>query len=263
MRRLSLFVLLAAVPGAALADPGSWEQVGEAGAWKATIAGSTLKGRMYTVETDGVLYATNLANGEWKAVGKAEFGGAKFMFAAGDFLYTIETDGSLYKVDPKDGSWVQLGQAGDWKGTLAGAVHKGRLYTTETNGALYATNLDNGEWKQLGKADFAGTKFMFSAGDHLCTIENDGSLYNVDPKDGSWGRLGDEGAWKGTLAGVVLKGRLYTTEDNGGFYDTNTENGVWKQLGKPDFGGTTFMFAAGDNVYTIEKDGSLYRVFVK
>ena len=32
------------------------------------------------------------------------------------------------------------------------------------------------------------------------------------------------------------------------------------KLGRPEFGSTAFMFAAGRWIYTIESDGSLYRV---
>ena len=242
---------------------GEWEQVGAAGAWKAAVAGSVLKDRLYSMEGNGALHGTDLGSGDGKQIGKAELAAAKFLFAAGEFLYAIDRDGSLFKVDPKDGVHHRLGDEGAWKGTLAGAVLKGQLYTTEENGGLYVTNLESGEWKQIGKAEFGDTKFMFAAGDRLYTIEKDGSLYKVDPTDGSWGQLGERGAWKDTLAGVILKGKLYTTETNGCFYETDLSNGAWVQLGKAEFGDTTFLFAAGEDAYTIEKSGSLYRVHVK
>ncbi len=263
MRRMSLLVLLAAAPGLTLADPGSWEQVGQGGAWKGTIAGTVFKGKFYSAEDNGNLYVTNLANGEWQQIGKTQFGGTKFLFAAGDHLCMINKAGSMFHIDPVTGEKKQVGDAGVWKGTLAGAVLKGQLYTTEDNGGLYVTNTETGEWKQIGKAEFGNTTFMFAARERIYTIESDGSLYKVDPVDGSWAQLGDAGAWKGTLAGAVLKGRIYTTESNGGLYDTNPENGQWVQLGKAEFGNTTFMFAAADDAYTIESDGSLYRVHVK
>ncbi|HVS34859.1 MAG TPA: hypothetical protein VMS17_04705 [Gemmataceae bacterium] len=263
MRRVSLFVFLAAIPCAAMADPGSWEQVGQGGAWKGTIAGAVFHGKLFSAEDNGNLYMTNLGSGEWQQIGKTQFGGTKFLFAAGDHLCMINKGGSMFHVDVETGEKKQVGDQGAWKGTLAGSVLKGKLYTTEDNGGLYVTDTESGEWKQIGKAEFGATVFMFAARDHIFTIENDGSLYKVDPSDGSWVQLGDAGAWKATLGGAVLKGRLYSTESNGGFYETNLENGKWVQLGKPDFGNTVFMFAAGENVYTIESDGSLYRVFVK
>ncbi len=221
-----------------------------------------LNGRLYTIENKG-LWETDLATGERKAVGKPGLADVKLLFAAGDRLGAVTGTGDLFRIDPATGEKQRLGDEGAWQGTLAGAVLKGKLYTAEDNGGLYATDPDAGEWKQLGKAEFGDTKFMFAAGDFLCTVEKDGSLYKVDPKDGAWAQLGEAGAWKETLAGVVLKGKLYTAETNGCFYETDLTNGAWVQLGQAEFGGTAFMFAAGEDVFTIEKSGSLYRVHVK
>ena len=41
---------------------------------------------------------------------------------------------------------------------------------------------------------------------------------------------------------------------------TNLADGSRKQIGKADFGTTVSMFAAGDNLWTIETDGNLFRV---
>ena len=51
--------------------PGSWEQVGPAGAWQPTLAGAVLNGRLYTTESNGGLYATDLDTGEWRQLGAA------------------------------------------------------------------------------------------------------------------------------------------------------------------------------------------------
>jgi len=185
--RITCRMLLALVAGwsavaGVRADPGSWERVGEAGAWKPTIVGAVLKGKLYTVETNGGLWETDLGTGTWKQLGKAEFGSTRFLLAAGNNLYTIETDGNLYRVNPNDGSWVGVGPAGAWKPTIAGAVLKGKLYTVENNNGLWETDLNTGGWSQLGKPEFGATRFMFAAGDHLYTIEEDGSLYRVSVK---------------------------------------------------------------------------------
>jgi hypothetical protein len=243
--------------------PGGWAGVGEGGAWKDTLAGAVLKGKLYSTESNGALYVTNLANGKWQPLGKAEFGDTTFMFAGPDKLYTIEKSGNLYRVDPATGGWEQVGDAGGWKNTQAGVVLKGKLYTTEAGGALYATDLATGKWKQVGKAEFGKAAFLFAAGDKLFSLDKDGSLYRVDPGDGGRSRVGGEAAWKGTKAGAVFDGRLYTAEANGTLTVTDLDNGKREQLGKAEFGNTRFMFAGKDEVYTIETDGTLYRVFVK
>ena len=243
-------------------EPGSWERVGAERAWKAVRAGAVFKDQLFTAEKNGTLQATNLSSGKRKQVGKAEFGETTFMFAGGDKLYTIETDGSLYRVDPGDGSWERVGAEGAWKAVRAGAIFKGKLYTTETDGALQATNLANGKRKPVGKADFAAATFLGVGGEKLFTIETDGDLYRVDPEDGARSRVGAEGAWKTIRAGAILKDRLYTAENDGTLQLGDLDAGERKQIGNPEFGNTTFMFRSGDQIFTIETDGSLYRVFV-
>jgi hypothetical protein len=271
--------LLAAVPaGAAPAErdlyvlgialdqagqPGGWVQVGAAGAWKETTAGAVLKGRLYTTESNGCLYVTDLGTGDWKQIGKPEFGATRLMFAAGDKLYTVETDGTLYRVDPNDGTWAGVGPGGAWKAARAGAVLGGRLYTAEDGGALWEANLTTGARKRVARGGFETTESVVAAGDRLCTIDGDGSLYRVNPADGSRERVGPAADWKSVRGRAVLEGRLYTAEADGGLRETDLRTGKREQLGSLEFGNTAFMFPAGDNLYTIETDGNLYRVIVK
>ena len=244
-------------------EEGSWQRVGPIGGWKNTLAGVFLKDRLYTVETNGILWRTNVETGVWTAVGRAEFANTRFMFAAGGCLYTIETNGCLYRVGPDDGSWTQVGAAGDWSNTRAGCVLGDRLYTIEKGGALYETNLGSGKWKQIGKAEFGKTSFVFSAGANLYSIESDGSLYRIHPGDGTWSQIGSAGTWKDTLAGTVVNGRLYTASRDGVLWETNLESGARRKIGGPDFAATTAMFTAGSVALTVETDGSLYQVNVK
>jgi hypothetical protein len=160
----------------------------------------------------------------------------------------------------RPGGWIQVGPPGAWKDTLAGTVLKGRLYTTESNGCLYTTDLDTGGWTQIGKAEFGATRFLFAAGDKLYTIETDGTLYRVNPNDGTWEGVGPAGGWKATLAGAVLKGRLYTAESTGGLRVTELNTGGSTRVGGTGFGATRFLFAAGDRLYAVETDGALSRV---
>ena len=66
--------------------------------WKDTVTGSTLGGKLYTIEKSGVLYETNLDSGKWKQLGKADFAKTAFSIAADKNIYTIEADGNLYEV---------------------------------------------------------------------------------------------------------------------------------------------------------------------
>jgi hypothetical protein len=257
------FVLVLLAGTLAAAAPGDWERVGKPGAWRGVLAGTALGGTLYAVETDGRLYATDPATGAWQQVGKADFRNTRFLFAASGRLYSIEQDGSLYRINPADGTWQRVGDAGAWKATVAGTVLAGTLYTAEAGGGLYATDLATGAWRQLGKPEFGNTRLMFDAGGRLHTIESDGSLYRVNPADGSWQRVGPKGAWRGVLAGAVVNGRLYAAESDGRLYETDPVGGGWRQLGQPQFGGTRLMFNIAEQLYSIERDGSLYRISVR
>ena len=239
---------------------GGWAQVGPDAAWKATIAGTILQGRMYTVESDGTLYATNLKTGAWEPLGKPVFRNTRFMLAEGTELYTVESTGNLYHVNPANGGRKQVGPDGAWKATIAATVLGSGIYTIESTGALYWTNLDTGGWRHIGKAEFADTRFLFGSGNSLYTIEADGSLYRVSPHDGSWARVGAAASWKGTIRGTVINGRLYTAEQDGKLYSTDLGSGQRASVGKAEFAGTRFMFPSGAKLYTIEESGNLYRV---
>lgn len=69
-----------------------------------------------------------------------------------------------------------------------------------------------------------------------------------------------QGDWRDTIALTIFNGHLYTIEKNGALYRTDLTTDKWIQLGKPDFATTQFLFADNQNLYTIETDGSLYRV---
>jgi hypothetical protein len=215
--------------------------------------------RLYTIETNGALYSTNLETGKWFQIGKPEFANTQFLFAVGVNLYTIERDGSLYRVNQSTGSWVRVGPAGAWSNTIAGTTLEGLLYTVGGSGALYETNPDTGGWRQVGRPDFGNTTLIFGAGPSLYTIERDGSLYRVNSANGSWSRVGEAGGWRNTLAATTLEGRLYTVEATGVLYETNLATGVWRQVGKSEFGGTRYIFSANGFLYTIEA-GNLYKI---
>lgn len=254
-----LFVALLlplALPGQA----GSFQRVGESKAWAGTIAAVGLDGKLYTVEKSGALYVTDPANGVWKQLGKPDFAATTLMMATAGKLFTIERDGSLYAINPGSGSWQRLGAAGAWAGTIAGVALNNKLYTVERSGALYVTDCANGNWKQLGKPDFAATSFLLAAAGRLYSIEKDGSLYAIEPASGAWKRVGAAAAWAGTIAAGGTPGAILTVEGSGKLYSTDPASGAWKQLGKPDFAATRFMLPCVGSLFTLEQDGSLYRV---
>ena len=178
IRVLWALYALAMLGTAARAGEFSKQAVGAPGGWAGTIAGATLNGKLYTAETAGSLYATDPADGSWSKIGGADFAHTAFLFATGDSLVSIEKDGSLYLINPADGSWKRSGPAGEWAGTIAGAMLGGTLYTVEAGGALYATEMEAGAWTQAGTG-FDGTAFLFAIAGRLCGIDADGQFFRA------------------------------------------------------------------------------------
>lgn len=244
-----------------MASKAGWERIGEAGAWKNTVVGVGGKGRLYTVESTGKLYATSGRTGGWDEIGSGY--NTKHLAIDGEHLYAIEADGSLYRVETEGGAWTRLGSKGDWKGTTAAVAMEGYLYTVSDN-TLYETNLADGEWEALGgegdEDDGWDTKFLFVDGEHLYALENDGTIYDIDD-DGSYERIGKAGDWKNTRTLATLNGKLYSVEESGVLYKTDLSTGRWEEYGSAeDFGGTQLLFGTGKAVYSVDGDGSLYKL---
>jgi hypothetical protein len=242
---------------------GSWEQVGEKAGWKATIAGTVLDGKLFTVESSGALYVTELDSGKWRPIGKREFGETKYMVSNGPSLYTIETNGTLYRVNPGDGTWQQVGAGGKWKSTIAATSLGENIYTIEASGGLNAVNPRNGRWRLVGDPVFANTHLLFASRDSLYTLEKDGSLFEVHPVDGTKTPLGQPAAWKNVINGTVLNDRLYTVGKGGFLNCTDPRTAQRQRVGAAEFGATQFIVPSGDKLYTIEESGNLYRVKVE
>lgn len=229
-----------------------------AGDWADTKHAVVLGGKLYTIETSGALYVTELPSGKWTQLGKAEFANTKFFFAGTTNLFTIEADGSLYRVSAADGSWVRVGKTGDWKNTMVGAMIGDKLYTVESEGALYETNTTSGAWRQIGKADFVRTKFFYSSGDRLYSIEGDGNFYSISPVTGAWQRIGTSNDWVNTNRSTMHNGKLYSTE-GGALFETDPLSGAWKKI-STEYIRVAFLFGAGSSLYYIEFNGNLYRI---
>ncbi|MCX6551216.1 MAG: hypothetical protein NTY02_09475 [Acidobacteria bacterium] len=239
---------------------GGLSPVGKAGDWANTIAGVARGDRIYTVDSAGALHVTDPAAGIGKKIGAGSFANTQFLFAALGSLYSIEQGGNLYVINPADGSKKPVGSPGGWAGTIAGVALNDKIYTVESSGAFYVTDPATGVWTRLGSVSFANVQHLFAAGGKLYSIEKTGNLYVINPVDGAVKGVGKAGDWIGTIAGVGAGGRLLTVEASGALYQTDAATGVWKGIGGPTFGGTQFMFACLDSLFTIEKSGNLYRV---
>jgi hypothetical protein len=80
------------------ARSGRWEHAGPAQGWRSLLAAVAIKDQLYSIQGKGTLHEARLPGGKRHQLGKADFGNTAFLFAGSQQLYTIETDGSLYAV---------------------------------------------------------------------------------------------------------------------------------------------------------------------
>ena len=233
----------------------SWKQWSEPGEWGATITGVGHKGRLYTVERDGSLYKTGARSGRSEKLDSGY--DTRFLVSDGDILVAIEKSGALYTIDPAEGSWVQLGEGNEWGNTVAADAMGGSLFTVEASGTLYHTDLETGEWEELG--DGFDTRYLWAWAGYVYILENDGTLYKVDPESGEYEQFGDSGAYANTTAATIHDGTLYTIED-GKLGATDIDDGAFEELSGPEYGNTRHLFGAADALYSIETDGTLYKI---
>jgi sugar lactone lactonase YvrE len=143
--------------------------------------------------------------------------------------------------------------------TLIGVGMGKNIFTVERDGNLYASNLKSNKWRQVGSG--YNTQFLVAdtsdASGNLFAIERDGTLYRVDPNSGDFEQIGADGYFKGCSAADAVDGVLYCTTA-GHMFSVDLEDGEIT-----DFGGaykTKALWYWQDYVYTLEQDGSLYKV---
>lgn len=122
--------------------------------WKNTLDGFIHGDILYTVESNGFIYCTDLNTGEWWFLYLNVFYG-KFFFKnckdESNFfpkMYMIDQNGNLFQLYNKN-YYTQFGKKGSWKNTTFLTVYKNKLYSLETSEKLYETDLKTGEWKEI------------------------------------------------------------------------------------------------------------------
>lgn len=115
--------------------------------WKNTLDGFIRGNVMYTVETNGFIYCTDLKTGEWWFMYHNQFFG-NFLFQVGDNMYLIDQYGSLFQIFNKN-YYVQLGKKNVWKNTTHLTVFNNKVFSIEATNKFYETTLKNGKYKEI------------------------------------------------------------------------------------------------------------------
>jgi len=115
--------------------------------WKNTLDGFIKGHVMYTVETNGFIYCTDLKTGEWWFMYHNQFFG-NYLFQVGDNMYLIDQYGSLFQIFNKN-YYVQLGKKNIWKNTTHLTVFNNKIFSIEATNKFFETTLKNGKYKEI------------------------------------------------------------------------------------------------------------------
>jgi len=122
--------------------------------WKNTLDGFIHGDILYTVESNGFIYCTDLNSGEWWFLYLNVFYGKFFFKNCNDVknifpkMYMLDQHGNLFQMFNKN-YYTQFGKKGSWKNTSFLTVFKNKMYSLETSEKLYETDLITGIWKEL------------------------------------------------------------------------------------------------------------------
>ena len=118
--------------------------------WKNTQAGFIKDDILYTAESNGFIYCTDLKTGEWWFLYLSQFWGNHFFHnPCSNKMFLIDHNGSLFQLFQKN-YYTQIGKKNSWKNTAHICVYDDKMYSVETSDKLYETCLENGRWKEIG-----------------------------------------------------------------------------------------------------------------
>lgn len=150
--------------------------------WKNTLDGFIKDDILYSVESNGFIYCTDLNTGEWWFMYHNQFFGNFFFRNPNDNkMYLIDQYGSLFQIFNKN-YYTQFGRKSGWKNTTHLTVFNNKIFTLEATNKCYETNLQTGKWKEIAivksKAKNKGGNFL---------SKSHGSTFNQTHHSGSIG----------------------------------------------------------------------------
>jgi hypothetical protein len=117
--------------------------------WKNTLDGFIKDDILYSVESNGFIYCTDLNTGEWWFMYHNQFFGNFFFRNPSDNkMYLIDQYGSLFQIFNKN-YYTQIGRKSGWRNTTHLTVFNNKIFTLESSNKCYETNLSTGKWKEI------------------------------------------------------------------------------------------------------------------
>lgn len=150
-------------------------------------------------------------------------------------------------------SWRQLGPPHAWKDARAAVALDGRIYLADGDGALHVVDGQSGAGAVIAGGG-GHTRLLAAAAGRLYAFDEAGPLYLLSP-DGASERL--DGDWSEARAAVGAD-RLYVAA-GGPLLALDTEEHAVTRVGDGTWH-PELLLAAGASLFSLEEDGSLYRI---
>ena len=234
-------------------------QIGKSDMFFNNVSAFVVKGMLYNIDNNGVLYKTKLDSGEHSTIGNATFKNAKFIFGINSRIFVIETDGSMDQVDPISGTWNVAASMGTWTVQDKVLTIYNHLFTIENSSLMYYPVLNPRMAKQRGESNFADVGMLMRTDSTLHSLIADGSLYQINPETGEWKKILKNKPLRNSKAATVFNNKLYTSENPGGLIETSLPDGARKEL-DPKIQRARMLFSDSGKLYMIDNDGTLYEI---
>ncbi len=209
--------------------------------WKNTLDGFILNNQMFSTESNGFIYCTNLETGEWWYLYLNQFFGKFFFIADNKNMYLIDHYGNLFQIFTKN-YYLQIGKKSNWKESLFCSVVGNILYTIEPNNKIFETNLENGKYGEVEIKYKVEEKSKSSS-----SGENDDTNYSLNS------------VFKNITFFISYRENLFLGNKNGEIYKFDISSRKL-QLIKTDFIKTLELYTYNSkDLYFLEKNSKIIK----
>ena len=235
-------------------------QVGKGNLFMSLAGYFNWRGALYSIDTQGAIYKTDLDSGSHTRIGKATYPKFKFFFGLNTKLYIVENDGSMTEIDPITGDWKTISTMGEWSTVERVIVVANSLYSIENGSFYYHRSPSATNRVQRGGAEFFSPGSLLRTESRLYSLIRDGGFYEINTATGEWKTINKSKAWKNLKAGQVLGDKFYAVDVGGTLTSTSITDKTEKILDTTQFSKARILVAEAGRLYVIMIDGSFYEV---
>lgn len=226
--------------------------------WKGTVHTTSNNRRIYTISTDGDLFATSPVTRRMKQLGSDDFKRGTIFFEHRGYLYLFQGNGEFHTVNPSGGAWRSEVRKPDGHfRTIAATVAQDSVIAVEGNGFMYATNLLNGGTRRVGKQEFSNTAFLFTLQGAIFSVERTGQVFAIDWLFGTKTQIGSEEKLKDIRSHTVVQNQLVFIDSEGTLNAYHPSSGIRMLVSPVSADEVNLLVSVEEQLFLITHDGQL------